>query len=90
VPPRQPPRQTPSNKFLMNPNNIIIVILMPNKFRKRNIERKGTKKEQEKDRKLLDKNVTGLTDMKELEKEYEAETAPIEEGEVESRIIGTK
>lgn len=72
------------------PPNIIIVILMPNKFRKRNIERKGTKKEQEKDRKLLGKNVTGLTDMKELDKEYEEETAPVEEGEIESRIIGPK
>ena len=72
------------------PPNIIIVILMPNKFRKRNIERKGTKKEQEKDRKLLGKNVTGLADMKELNKEYEKETAPVEEGEVESRIIGPK
>ncbi len=72
------------------PSNISIVILMPNKFRKRNIERKGTKKEQEKDRKLLGKNVTGLTDMKELNKEYEKETAPVEEGEVESRIIGPK
>ncbi len=72
------------------PANIILVILMPNKFRKRNIERKGTKKEQEKDRKLLDKNVSGLTDTEELNKEYEEETAPVEEGEVESRIIGPK
>jgi hypothetical protein len=63
---------------------------MPNKFRKRNIERKGTKKEQEKDRKLLDKNVTGLTDIKELNKEYEEETAPVAEGEIESRILGSK
>ncbi len=65
-------------------------MLMPNKFRKRNIERKGTKKEQEKERKLLDKNVTGLTDTEELNKEYEEETAPVEEGEVESRTIGPK
>jgi len=72
------------------PANIIMVILMPNKFRKRDIERKGTKKEQEKDRKLLDKNVEGLTDMEELNKEYEEETAPAEEGEVESRIIGPR
>ena len=72
------------------PANIILVILMPNKFRKRNIERKGTKKEQEKERKLLDKNVTGLTDTEELNKEYEEETAPVEEGEVESRIIGPR
>ncbi len=70
--------------------NIILVILMPNKFRKRNIERKGTKKEQEKERKLLDKNVTGLTDTEMLSKEYEEETAPAEEGEVESSIIGPK
>ncbi len=63
---------------------------MPNKFRKRNIERKGTKKEQEKDRKLLNKNVTGLVDVKELNKEYEQETSPVDEGEVESRIIGPK
>lgn len=61
---------------------------MPNKFRKRNIERKGTKKEQKKERKLLDKNVTGLTDTEELNREYEEETAPVEEGKVESRIIG--
>ncbi len=67
-----------------------IVIPMPNKFRKRNIERKGTKKEEEKDRKLLDKNMEGLTDAEELSKEYEKETAPVEEGEVESRIIGPK
>ena len=72
------------------PANIILVILMPNKFRKRNIERKGTKKEQEKERKLLDKNVTGLTDTEELNKEYEEETAPVEEGEVESRILGPR
>ncbi len=72
------------------PANIIMVILMPNKFRKRDFERKGTKKEQEKDRKLLDKNVEGLTDMEELNKEYEEETAPAEEGEVESRIIGPR
>lgn len=72
------------------PANIILVIPMPNKFRKRNIERKGTKKEQEKDRKLLDKNVTGLTDTEELNKEYDEETAPVEEGEVESRIIGPR
>ncbi|HTY91259.1 MAG TPA: hypothetical protein VMC84_08800 [Methanocella sp.] len=63
---------------------------MPNKFRKRNIERKGTKKEEEKDRKLLDKNVEGLTDLEKLNKEYEKETAPFEEGEAESRIIGPK
>jgi hypothetical protein len=67
-----------------------MVMLMPNKFRKRNIERKGTKKEQEKERKLLDKNVEGLTDIEELSKEYEEETAPVEEGEVESGIIGPR
>jgi len=76
--------------FLTNPVNIILVILMPNKFRKRNIERKGTKKEQEKERKLLDKNVTGLTDTEELNREYEEETAPVEEGEVESRVTGPR
>ena len=63
---------------------------MPNKFRKRDIERKGTKKEQEKDLKLLGKNVEGLTDAEELNKEYEKETAPVDEGEVESGIIGPK
>lgn len=72
------------------PTNIILVILMPNKFRKRNIERKGTKKEQEKERKLLDKNVTGLTDTEKLNKEYDEETTPVEEGEVESTIIGPR
>ncbi len=63
---------------------------MPNKFRKRDIERKGTKKEQEKDLKLLNKNAEGLSDVEELNKEYEAETAPVEEGEVESGITGPK
>jgi hypothetical protein len=66
-----------------------MVMLMPNKFRKRTIERKGTKKEQEKERKLLDKNATGLADAEELKKEYEQETAPVEEGEAEPRITGT-
>ena len=60
---------------------------MPNKFRKRDIERKGTKKENEKERKLLDKNSAGLANTEELNRDYDKETAPVEEGEVESKII---
>jgi hypothetical protein len=63
---------------------------MPNKFKKRNIERKGAKKEQEKEMKLLDKNSTGLANPDELNKEFDEETAPVAEGEVESKIIGPK
>ena len=59
---------------------------MPNKFRKRNIERKGTKKEQGKEMKLLDKNSSGLADTDELNKEFDKETAPVEEGEIESEL----
>jgi|GEM_PF-6177479 len=60
---------------------------MPNKFRKRNIERKGTKKEEEKEMKLLDKNSSDLADPDSLNKEYEKETAPVDEGETGSNII---
>jgi hypothetical protein len=60
---------------------------MPNKFRKRNIERKGTKKEEEKEMKLLDENSSDLADPDSLNKEYEKETAPIEENEAGSTII---
>jgi len=60
---------------------------MPNKFRKRNIERKGTKKEEEKEMKLLDKNSSDLADPDSLNKEYEKETAPIDEGEARSTAI---
>lgn len=52
---------------------------MPNKFRKRNIERKGSKKELEKERKLLDKNVAGLANVEELSEKFEEETSPKEE-----------
>ncbi|AFD00937.1 hypothetical protein Mtc_2202 [Methanocella conradii HZ254] len=57
----------------------MIVILMPNKFRKRNIERKGAKKELEKERKLLDKNVAGLANVEGLSEEFEEETSLKEE-----------
>jgi hypothetical protein len=60
---------------------------MPNKFRKRNIERKGAKKEQEKEMKLLDKNSAGLADTSELNKEFDKETAPVDEGDIESKLI---
>jgi len=63
---------------------------MPGKFRKRSIERKGTKKEQEKDMILLDKNKTSLAKPEVTKEEFEIETAPAEEGEVESGIIGPK
>ena len=63
---------------------------MPNKFRKRNIERKGVKKEQEKEMKLVDENSSDLANPKELNKEFDEETALVGEGEVESKIIGPK
>lgn len=52
---------------------------MPGKFRKRSIERKGTKKEQEKDMMLLDRNKTSLVDPEASTKQFEEETAPTEE-----------
>ncbi len=63
---------------------------MPGKFRKRSIERKGSKKEQEKDMILLDKNKSSLAKPEATNKEFEEETAPVEEGEVESGITGPK
>jgi hypothetical protein len=63
---------------------------MPNKFKKRNIERKGAKKEQEKEMKLVDKNSADLANPDGLNKEFDKETAPVAEGEVESSIIGPK
>jgi hypothetical protein len=52
---------------------------MPNKFRKRSIERKGTRKELEKERKLLDKDVESLASVKEATEEFVEETSPEEE-----------
>ena len=63
---------------------------MPGKFRKRSIERKGTKKEQDKDMILLDKNKTSLAKPQATKEEFEIETAPVEEGEVESGISGPR
>jgi predicted TIM-barrel enzyme len=63
---------------------------MPGKFRKRSIERKGSKKEQEKDMIMLDKNKSSLAKPEVTNKEFDEETAPVEEGEVESGIIGPK
>ena len=37
--------------------------------------------------KLLNKNSADLADTNELNKEFDKETAPVEEGEVESKLI---
>jgi hypothetical protein len=58
---------------------------MSGKFRKRDIERKGAEKENEKDKKLLDKNANDLAHPDKLNKEFEKETEPGVEG-VTSRL----
>lgn len=60
---------------------------MPNKFRKRSLERKGVKKKQEKEMKLLEENSGTLTNREELFKEYEENIAPAEEEVTESKLI---
>jgi hypothetical protein len=49
---------------------------MSGKFKKRDIERKGSVKENVKDKKLLDKNAEDLAHPDKLNKEYEKETEP--------------
>jgi hypothetical protein len=58
---------------------------MSGKFKKRSIERKGSEKEQVKDKKLLDENAGDLARPDKLNKEYEKETEPGVEG-VTSRL----
>ncbi len=58
---------------------------MSGKFRKRDIERKGAEKENEKDKKLLDKNAEDLARPDRLNKEFDKETEPGVEG-VTSRL----
>jgi hypothetical protein len=53
---------------------------MSGKFKKRDIERKGSEKEQVKDKKLLDENAEDLARPDKLNKEYEKETEPGVEG----------
>jgi hypothetical protein len=53
---------------------------MSGKFKKRDIERKGSEKEQEKDKKLLDENAEDLAHPDRLNKDYEKETEPGVEG----------
>jgi hypothetical protein len=45
---------------------------MPGKFRKRDVERKGTKKEVVKDMKLVEKNKTDLAHPEKVNMAYEA------------------
>jgi hypothetical protein len=49
---------------------------MTGKFKKREIERKGTKKEMEKDVKLIEKNAMDLANPGETTEEYEEKSAP--------------
>jgi hypothetical protein len=53
---------------------------MSGKFKKRDIERKGSEKEQEKAMKLLDENAVDLANPEKLNKEFEKETSPGEPG----------
>ncbi len=49
---------------------------MSGKFKKRDIERKGSAKEYEKDMKLLDENARDLAHPDKLSEEYEKESEP--------------
>jgi len=49
---------------------------MSGKFKKRDIERKGSEKEQEKAMKLLDENAEDLANPEKLNKEFDKETSP--------------
>jgi hypothetical protein len=53
---------------------------MSGKFKKRDIERKGSEKEFEKDRKLLDENAGDLARPDKLRKDFDKETEPGVEG----------
>jgi len=53
---------------------------MSGKFKKRDIERKGSEKEQEKAMKLLDENAEDLANPEKLNKEFDKETSPGEPG----------
>lgn len=53
---------------------------MSGKFKKRGIERKGSEKEYEKDRKLLDENAADLANPDRLNEEFEKVTGPEAEG----------
>ncbi|OPY25865.1 MAG: hypothetical protein A4E28_02892 [Methanocella sp. PtaU1.Bin125] len=53
---------------------------MSGKFKKREIERKGSEKEQEKARKLLDENAEDLANPEKLNREFDKVTAPGEPG----------
>lgn len=53
---------------------------MSGKFKKREIERKGSEKEQEKARKLLDENAEDLANPEKLNQEFDKVTAPGEPG----------
>lgn len=57
------------------------VIRMPGKFRKRDVERKGTEKEMEKEKILLDKNAEDLAHPEKLSQDYESESSPEESRE---------
>lgn len=50
---------------------------MSSKFKKRDIERKGDKKETEKDMKLVKASSDDLAHPEELQEEYESKTTPI-------------
>jgi hypothetical protein len=58
---------------------------MSGKFKKRDIERKGSEKEYEKDMKLLDENAEDLAHPDRLNEEFEKETEPGVKG-VTSRL----
>ena len=49
---------------------------MPGKFRKRDVERKGTEKETEKEKLLLDRNAIDLAHPERISQEYESKTSP--------------
>jgi hypothetical protein len=53
---------------------------MSGKFKKREIERKGSEKEHEKDMKTLDENAEDLAHPERLNQDYEKQTAPGEPG----------
>jgi hypothetical protein len=53
---------------------------MSGKFKKRDIERKGSEKEYEKDMKILDENAEDLAHPERLNQDYEKQTAPGEPG----------
>lgn len=76
----------PANVFNHRESYDLMVILMPGKFRKRDVERKGAEKEHEKDKKFLDDNAEDLAHPEVLSKEYDSKTTPVEAEEVVSRL----